>query len=40
MHHVLLYIKKLMVRLFEFLQCAFLFTMNRPHSHNAHVAIA
>ena len=39
MHHVLLYIKKLMVRLFEFLQCAFLFTMNWPHSYNATVLL-
>jgi hypothetical protein len=40
MHHVLLCIKKLMVHLFEFLQCAFLFTMNRPHSYNASYCIA
>jgi hypothetical protein len=39
MHCVLLYIKKLMVHLFEFLQCAFLFTTNWPHSYNATVLL-
>jgi hypothetical protein len=36
MHLVLLYINKLMVCIFEFLQCAFVYNwIKRPHSYNA-----